>query len=83
MKKHHLYYFSLGLLFFSGIVTIIIVNQKQIQETLIVFLTLCYVGFGIIHHYIHHDLNVKIMIEYTLVGAIGLSVLLFIIEGAL
>lgn len=49
----------------------------------VVITSLFYVGWGILHHFVHHDLNAKIVVEYVLIGSLGMTVVLFIIKGGL
>ncbi len=36
---------------------------------------LAYVLWGIIHHYIHRDLNVSVIVEYLVIASLGLVVI--------
>jgi hypothetical protein len=41
------------------------------------FFSLSYVFWGIIHHAIHHNFSFKIMLEYSAVALLGLSIVYF------
>jgi hypothetical protein len=75
-SKHPLHYFVLlsiqlvGLwgLFWFG-------YQPAMQLSILISMSVSYVVWGIVHHHEHHDLHLKIVIEYILVAT--LAVLLF------
>ncbi|MCX6782511.1 MAG: hypothetical protein NTZ20_00740 [Candidatus Levybacteria bacterium] len=82
-SEHHIgYYISLFLIFiFSTIIMLNFSQNKQIQASIIVLTAFSYVLFGIIHHKVMHDLTSKIVIEYILIGSLGISVVIFFITG--
>jgi hypothetical protein len=46
------------------------------------FATACgYVGYAIVHHRLEHDLTIKIVIEYILIGLLPLVLFLFVKGG--
>lgn len=59
--------------------------QTQYDKNLqigVLFLTACfYVFAGIIHHSIEHDISYKIVVEYVLIGMIGISLIAFFLKG--
>jgi len=84
LRKHDRYYISLIIIFAFGV---FLANQftgfKQVQIGIAVTLSVFYVFWGALHHVLEHDLTPKIMIEYVLMGCVGLAVLLFLIQGGL
>ena len=42
-----------------------------------------YMILGILHHFVNHELTAKIMVEYILIGALGISIVFFIIVGGI
>ena len=75
-SRHPLHYFVLlsiqlvGLwgLFWFG-------YQPAMQLSILISMSVSYVVWGIVHHHEHHDLHMKIVLEYILVAT--LAVLLF------
>lgn len=57
--------------------------DKQLQGIMVVLTCLFYVGWGIIHHAVHHDLSARIVVEYILIGSLGMSITLFLLRGGL
>lgn len=83
-KKHLGYYISLLLIFILGLFLIFLANPNTQLQSIIVLLTIFfYVLWGCLHHLINHELSMKIMIEYVLIGALGASILFFMLMGGL
>lgn len=40
---------------------------------------LAYVLWGLVHHYIHRDLNVSVIVEYLVIASLGLMVIFSLI----
>lgn len=75
------YYFSLALILILGFFLSQEFSYEPQIQLLIIVMTACfYVLWGILHHVIHHDLNAKIVIEYVLIGSLGMSLMLFLLK---
>lgn len=48
--------------------------DKNFQFTIAVSASLAYVFWGLIHHYIHNDLSVPVILEYVIIAALGIVV---------
>lgn len=84
IKKHFRYYFSLILILGLGLLLTVSVGPNAKLQGIIIMLTIMsYILWGIIHHLLSHELTVRIVIEYVLIGTLGLSVLFFVIVGGL
>jgi hypothetical protein len=84
LKKHLWYYLSLLILFSIGfVVTVLLSPNFNLQKITISATIVAYVVWGIFHHYKNHELTGRIMIEYILIGLLGLSVLFFVVEGGI
>lgn len=55
-------------------------SSRNFQIGVVVVTTFFYVLWGIMHHLLNHDLNVKIVIEYILVGTLGLTIIFFLLS---
>lgn len=83
-KKHFLYYIFLIFLLSLGIfLTIQTGYDRQLQFIIIILTAFFYVILGILHHLFEHDLSSKIVLEYVLMGALGISVVLFFLKGGI
>lgn len=81
LKNHEYYYLSLFLILFFGFLLAFLSSDKQFQMLVIVVTSFSYVGWGILHHYLYHELSPKIMVEYVLIGAFGATVIFFLLKG--
>lgn len=83
-EKHVLYYLFLTIILIFGVfLAVQFAYNKQLQMIMVMTVSLFYVGWGILHHFVHHDLSAKIVIEYVLIGSLGMTIVLFIIKGGL
>lgn len=81
-KKHIGYYISLvAILIFAIYLAVLASPDRQLQMSIFVVIAIIYVFWGILHHLLNHDLSLKIVIEYTLIGALGMSIILFLFKG--
>lgn len=87
MKKEnsHLgYYISLTVLLLLGFTLASLFSfDKKLQMIIVVITVLFYVVWGILHHLINHDLSIKIVVEYILIGSLGLTAVFFLLKGGL
>lgn len=83
-KNHAAYYIVLLLILGIGFLMAVLASpNKQLQTVAIVMTTFFYIAWGILHHLINHDLNLKIVIEYILIGSFGLAAVFFLLKGGL
>ncbi len=80
LSKHSLYYLSLVVILVLGFLLVYNSSNRSFQIGTVVVTTFFYVLWGIIHHLINHDLSVKIVIEYILIGAFGLTIIFFLLS---
>lgn len=80
IKTHIMHYAILATILIIGFGSILIFSSgKQIQLFLIVATTILYAFWGIIHHYMEDELNLKIVIEYILIALLIAIILLTIL----
>lgn len=78
------YYISLIFILFLGLLFIILAApNKNLQLILVLLTTLFYILFGIVHHLINHDLSTRVVIQYIIIGALGITVIFFFLKGGL
>lgn len=80
LYKHSGYYISLIIILTLGFLLAYNNSNKSFQIGVVIVTTFFYVLWGIIHHLINHDLSVKIVIEYILIGAFGLTIIFFLLS---
>ena len=84
LKKHFGYYLSLAAILVLGLVLILLTSPNIKLQSFVILLTVFfYVLWGMLHHFINHELTARIMIEYILVGALGISIIFFMTIGGL
>lgn len=84
LRKHIGYYISLILILIFGFLLAYINSPNRIFQTgIIIMTTFFYVLWGLLHHLLNHDLNMKIVIEYILIGSFGLTIIFFLLKGGL
>lgn len=82
-KKHLLYYFSLiGILLVGAYFSLQFSYDKRIQMSILTITAFLYAAIGILHHYLHHDISTKIVIEYILMSSLAIAIAAFFIRGA-
>lgn len=79
IKKHFWYYTSFATLQVLGLTLILLTaHNKQLQLMVIIMTTILYLFWSLLHHYIHHSLPAKIVVEYVLIASLGITISLFI-----
>ena len=84
MKKHLGYYISFLVI---AVASIFLVFQNLSDKNLILlFISLfagAYVVWGILHHLVHHSVNLRIVVEYIVVALLGVAIVFFILNGGI
>ena len=80
ISEHTVYYMSLVIILSLSFLLAYSSSDRGFQIGVIVATTFFYVLWGIMHHLINHDLNMKIVIEYVLIGAFGLTIIFFLLS---
>jgi hypothetical protein len=85
MKKVDLIYYLFLVIILTGGVSVIILlyPNKNLQFLAACALSFMYAAYGIIHHYLAHNLVGKIMVEYILVAMLGVAISFFIFRGGI
>lgn len=74
-KKHLRYYIAFTFVQILGLILIVSsAGNRQLQLIAILATTLFYFIFAVAHHMLDHDLNAKIVLEYALMGCMGLTI---------
>lgn len=81
LKNHYAYYLSLLLILIFGFLIAYNSSDKQFQFVVALMTAFVYVMWGILHHFINHELTPKIVLEYTLMGSLGMSLVFFLLKG--
>lgn len=81
-KKHWVYYLFLLLILSIGVLIILFSpDNDSLQMSIVVLMTAFYVLWAVIHHLIDHDMHAKVMLEYILIGMVGISIVYFVLTS--
>lgn len=81
VKKHWLYYSLLILIGSIGLIVLSLSSyNKPLQLTVVILMTVLYVLGAILHHFFTHDVHPKIVVEYILIGALGIAITFFLLR---
>ena len=71
--KHLPHYFSLIGIFVAGFIGFWYFGyDRMFQMAVAIAIAVSYVVWGVVHHYIHKDLYLSVVIEYIVVATLGL-----------
>ena len=80
--NHGVYYLSLiGILILGFIFVYVSSPNRSYQMLGIIITAFCYALWGILHHMLNHNLRGKIVLEYILISALGVSLAFLILKG--
>lgn len=84
LKQHFFYYLSLVIVVLFGFSLAFLMYPNLNLGFLFAIITVIfYILFGIIHHRMNHELSTKIVVEYVLIGTLGLGIIFLVLKGAL
>jgi hypothetical protein len=79
-KKHARHYIPLLGIMIAGIIGFLFfAYDRAFQAALAVSLCSAYVAWGVVHHKIHDDFDLFVLLEYLAVAFLGLVMILFLI----
>lgn len=80
ISKHLPHYFSLITIFVAGLVGFYVFSYDQsFQISAVIAMSLAYISWGVIHHTVHKDLCLAIVLEYAAVAVLGAVLVLSLI----
>ena len=81
--KHIPHYLSLIGLFVIGILGIYLFSyDRSFQMSVVIATAAAYVAWGVVHHYLHRDLYLSVVIEYLVVATLGVILVFSLIFRA-
>lgn len=81
--KHLSHYLPLVGIIAVGVIGIIAFSyDKFFQAAIGVSVACAYVVWGVIHHHLHKDLHLSVIIEYIIIAALGVLVLFSVLYRA-
>lgn len=82
--EHQTYYFFELIVLIVGFFMILIFSYSlTLQFIILIFILMCYMVMGFIHHKINHYFNGKVVLEYILISTLVLGAFLLLNIGRL
>ena len=80
MKRHHgLLYIIEFLIIGSGFAFLLTIPFPfYTQLSILLLILIIYVVTGLLHHRTHHDISIKVVLEYLLIGALVFALFIFL-----
>lgn len=80
-KKHIWYYVIFVVVELAGLAALLyLATDAFLRLIVIILMTLFYVFWSILHHSMHHSVTKKIVLEYILIGLLGIVVVWFFLQ---
>lgn len=78
---HHLpHYLPLVGVYLAGLVAFILFSfDRQFQIGIVIAVAISHVVWGMVHHHVHKDLSLEIVVEYFAIAIMGVALLLSVI----
>lgn len=76
MKRHYIHYMGLVFVLGVGLIGFFVFSyMREVQMAIAAGLAIAYFVWGVMHHYIHKDLTVSVILEYVLFAILGYVIL--------
>ena len=76
ITRHFPHYASLFAVLLAGMVVILVFSyDRYLQAAGATSMAFSYIVWGIIHHYLHKDLDLSVFVEYVAVASLGLVII--------
>ena len=81
-RNHIIHYLIIaGIILLGSSLLLLFAGNKLLQLTGLIVTSVLYLAYGIIHHRLEHDLTLKIVIEYVLIGLLTIALFIFVKQG--
>lgn len=83
LDRNHIvhYLIILAIVVFGIFGSTLFVADKGVQTVWVIAVAILYLCYGVLHHYLVHDLTAKIVVEYVLVAFLVVSLFVFVRGG--
>jgi hypothetical protein len=80
LVKHLPHYLSLIGILFAGFGGLVLFSyDKYFQLSVAIAVAAAYVAWGVVHHLLHKDFHLEILLEYLAVSILGLTIILSLV----
>lgn len=69
----------LGIMFASVIGFAIFSYDRIFQMAVVLGCALAYVAWGVVHHHVHEDLHLSVIVEYVTIACLGVTVIFLLL----
>jgi len=78
--KKHSWHYLVYLVIFGGGLTLVVATRgnASLQATFLIMTAFIYFMWSMVHHYVHHDLHPRVVVEYILMVVLGTILTLFL-----
>lgn len=84
MNRFHInYYFLETLILGLGFFVVYMLETFMSQVIGLSFVLFLYVCMGFFHHYLQHDIHLKIVLEYIIISILVISLFIFLKSGVI
>lgn len=78
-EKHFWHYLLYSIIFGGGLLFVFFTKGNANLQALFIILTaFLYFLWAMVHHYIHHEFHVRVVVEYILIVVLGTILTLFL-----
>jgi hypothetical protein len=78
-KKHFWHYLVYFLIFGGGLALLLSTKgNSNLQAMSVLMIAFLYFFWAMVHHYVHHELKARVVVEYILIMILGTVLLLFL-----
>lgn len=78
-RVHFWYYMVSLIIFCTGLVLIMSVSYShKLQSVFVIMVAVLYFVWSLLHHYVHHELHYRVVLEYALMASLGVVLSMFL-----
>ena len=78
-QKHFTHYLVYLVIFCGGLALLVATKgNTKVQALSVLLIAFLYFLWSMVHHYVHHQLHVKVVVEYILIVTLGTVLILFL-----
>ena len=79
IQKHFWHYLVYLFIFGGGLLLIFVTRGNSNTQAMLILMTaFLYFLWSMVHHYVHHQLKVRVVVEYILIMMLGTVLMLFL-----
>jgi hypothetical protein len=79
IKKHFWHYMVYAIMFGAGLIMVLLSKgNASLQATFLIMVAFIYFLWAMVHHYVHHELHPRVVVEYMLIVVLGTILMLFL-----